>query len=133
MPAKKDKKEELDTQDTPTTDTPVEEEEKLDEDAAAHQAKKSSDEIREERKARRLADREALNDVTRVFSRIATVYGPAFVVVDMPKVDAKAFGKDNIVASKLDIGTRVNKDGKKISDDEIIDKDGNVVEVNTGE
>lgn len=154
MPAKKEKQdknleetqdtpdETVDTgvdtlEDTPTdTDTPTEETqdtpdapqvEKEDEDVSANKAKKSLDEIREDRKARRLADREALLDTTRVFAKIATNYGPAFVVVDMPKVDAKAFGKNNIVASKLDVGTRVNNEGKALKKGQEIDAKGDIV------
>lgn len=119
-----------DTEDTetPTTEeTPVEEE-KEDEDVSADKAKKTADEVREERKSARLAAKDALSDTINVYASIATQYGPAFVVVGMPRIDAKGFGKKVIFDTKLPIGTRVNNKGKEIEENQEVDRDGNVIE-----
>lgn len=123
----------VDTTDTENTDTPTTEEtqveeEKEDEDVSADKAKKTSDEVREERKSARLAAKEALSDTINVYSSIATQYGPAFVVVGMPRIDVKAFGKKVIFDTKLPLGTRVNNKGKEIQENEEVDRDGNVIE-----
>ena len=99
-----------------------------DADLSANKAKKSSDEVREERKSARLAAKEALSDIINVYASIATQYGPAFVVVGMPRIDVKAFGKKVIFDTKLDLGTRVNNTGKEIGENEEVDRDGNVIE-----
>lgn len=119
---------EVETTDAPTTEETQVEEEKEDEDVSANKAKKSSDEVREERKAARLAAKEALNDTINVYASIATQYGPAFVVVGMPRIDAKAFGKKVVFDTKLPLGTRVNNKGKEIGENEEVDRDGNVIE-----
>ena len=116
-----------DTDTTTTEDTQVEEE-KEDEDVSAAKAKKTSDEVREERKAARVAAKEALSDTINVYASIATQYGPAFVVVGMPRIDVKAFGKKVIFDTKLPLGTRVNNKGKEIEENEEVDRDGNVIE-----
>lgn len=119
---------EVETTETPTPEETQVEEEKEDEDVSAEKAKKSADEVREERKSKRLEAREAMSDTINVYSSIATQYGPAFVVVGMPRVDAKAFGKKVIFDTKLPIGTRVNNKGKEIGENEEVDRDGNVIE-----
>lgn len=119
---------EVETTDTPTTEETQVEEENEDEDVSAAKAKKTSDDVREERKSARLAAKEALSDTINVYASIATQYGPAFVVVGMPRVDAKAFGKKVIFDTKLPLGTRVNNKGKEIGENEEVDRDGNVIE-----
>lgn len=89
--------------------------------------KKTPAEITQERDERNKKERADQLDTSTVFSSIVTNHGPKFVVVNMPKVDIKAFGKKVITASKLPVGTRVDCNGNELEEGQEIDDNGVII------
>lgn len=75
-----------------------------------------------DRRTKRLQDKADREDTIPVYCTYATSYGPRLVVVDMPRVDASAFG-DSVTETKLKVGTRVDKHGKALKEGQILDSE----------
>lgn len=80
-----------------------------------------------DRRAARMQERADFLDRVNVFSTETTNWGPRFVVVEMSKADVKAFGPKIVKETKLPLGTRVDNKGRELDEDDILDKDGNIV------
>lgn len=92
-----------------------------DKDKKEDKKQKAPEERILDRRTKRLQDKADREDTIPVFCTHGTSYGPRMVVVDMPRVDAKAFG-DSVTETKLKVGTRVDRHGKALKDGQILDE-----------
>ena len=92
------------------------------EDKKEDKKQKAPEERILDRRTKRLQDKADREDTIPVFCTHGTSYGPRMVVVDMPRVDAKAFG-DSVTETKLKVGTRVDKHGKALKDGQLLDEE----------
>lgn len=91
-------------------------------DAKEEKKVKAPEERILDRRTKRLQDKADREDTIPVYCTHATSYGPRLVVVDMPRVDAAAFG-DSVTETKLKVGTRVDKHGKALKEGQILDEE----------
>lgn len=133
--AKKPTEEKLDTNvETQETETPTETEVETETETPDAPVsldtgvdKKTAVEITQEKVAAQEKEKAERADTTTVFSSITTNHGPKFVVVEMPKVDQKAFGKSVIKSSKLPVGTRVDCNGNELEEGQEVDENGVII------
>lgn len=79
-----------------------------------------------ERRSARMQERQDYLDRVNVFTNEATNWGPRFVVIEMSKVDVASFGPKVVTETDLPLGTRVDRKGRELEDEETLDKDGNI-------